>query len=55
MVKVAKERGFSIRETPRSFDFYRDEILVDRFLKFSTDYTLSEVEFKRRMEYIENY
>jgi hypothetical protein len=55
MVETAKDRGFSIIETPRSFDFYKDEVLIDRFYKFSVDYTLSDAEFNRRIDYLETF
>ncbi len=55
MVKAAKERGFSIRETSLSFDFYKNEVLIDRFLKFSVDYTLDDTEFERRLKYFNRF
>ncbi len=55
MVETAKDRGFSIIETQRSFDFYKEEVLIDRFFKFSVDYTLTDVEYKRRIDYLERF
>lgn len=55
LVQIARERGISIREKSRSFEFYKNGLLLDRFMKFSTDSTMDEAEYERRTEYLKRF
>lgn len=55
LVRIARDAGFQIKETPSAFEFYKDGILLDRFFKFETDCTLSEDTCKRYINNLERH
>jgi len=55
MIIRAQELGFDIKETQTAYEFTRNGLLVDRFLKFSTDYIVDKSVYDMRIKFLEDH